>query len=259
MARALRRSLGVSASYIRSAFPTPSNRPLRPRLRAYRQSRWISGRRPIIFWTSSRISPHTSTTGFVNRRSGVQSSQPAPARNHCGTVTSCIFPLHLFARQKSPKTRFGCIFGCKSEVLAGSRHPCRSSRGRRPWPAPAPPHWWGSRAAGVGPERRPASASRLPRLFDRRLRRQRFLIPLSEARPECERGHEQQDAPENDAKETIIHRHQTDCFQFVRGGPPPVSLIPVCETQERCGNVARSGMVAPWSKSGERFALLEQS
>jgi hypothetical protein len=39
-----------------------------------------------------------------------------------------------------------------------------------------------------------------------------FLIPLSEARSECERGHEQQDTPENDAKDAIIHRDQTDRF-----------------------------------------------
>ena len=70
--------LGVSASYIRSAFPTPSNRPLRPRLRAYR-------RVALDFRTTAdnildliANFPNTSTTGFVNRRSGVQSSQPAP-------------------------------------------------------------------------------------------------------------------------------------------------------------------------------------
>ena len=44
----------------------------------------------------------------------------------------------------------------------------------------------------------------------RRLRLHLFLIPLSEARSECERGHEQQDTPKNDAKDAVIHRHQTD-------------------------------------------------
>ena len=34
----------------------------------------------------------------------------------------------------------------------------------------------------------------------RRFRLQLFLIPLSEARSECERGHEQQDTTDNDAK-----------------------------------------------------------
>ena len=50
-------------------------------------------------------------------------------------------------------------------------------------------------------------------LGQRRLRLQLFLIPLSETCSECECGHEQQDATDNDAKDAVIHRHQTDCFE----------------------------------------------
>ena len=57
---------------------------------------------------------------------------------------------------------------------------------------------------------------RLRRLFDRR---QLFLIPLSEARSECKRAHEQQDANQNYAKDAVIHRHHTDCFEGLGSWP----------------------------------------
>src|SRR4029079_9210911 len=55
--------------------------------------------------------PHTSTTGFVNRRSGVQSSQPAPARNHCGTGAFCIFGILIFLAKNRQKPDLGVFLG----------------------------------------------------------------------------------------------------------------------------------------------------
>ena len=52
-------------------------------------------------------------------------------------------------------------------------------------------------------------------LGQRRLRLDLFLISLSDERSEWNREHAQKETSENDAKETMIHRHQADRFQFV--------------------------------------------
>jgi len=76
--------------------------------------------------------------GFVNRRSGVQSSQPAPARNPCGMGTSWIYRSAYSSYWKSLKTRFGCIFGCKLRFM-----------GRRAWLYPVKITFDEMRASGV--------------------------------------------------------------------------------------------------------------
>ena len=71
-------------------------------------------------------------------------------------------------------------------------------------------------------------------LGQRRLRLDLFLISLSDERSErecgderseCDREHAQKETSENDAKETMIHRHQADQFS-IRSVMDPTREIP---------------------------------
>ena len=113
MARALRRKfLGVSASYIRSAFPTPSNRPLRPRLRAYR-------RVALDFRTTAdnildliANFPTHFNHRFCKPKVGSSILSTGTSKKSLWHSHFLHFRRSDFAGLKSLKARFGCIFGC---------------------------------------------------------------------------------------------------------------------------------------------------
>ena len=112
--------LGVSASYIRSAFPTPSNRPLRPRLRAYRRVALdFRTTADNIFDLIANFPTHFNHR-FCKPKVGSSILSTGTSKKSLRHRRFLHFWHSYFPRQKSPKTRFGCIFGCSRDPLGNA-------------------------------------------------------------------------------------------------------------------------------------------
>ena len=107
--------LGVSASYIRSAFPTPSNRPLRPRLRAYRRVALdFRTTADNIFDLIANFPTHFNHR-FCKPKVGSSILSTGTSKNALQHNHFLHFRQSVFSLQKSSKSEFGSIFGSKSQ------------------------------------------------------------------------------------------------------------------------------------------------